>query len=184
MSFLIGINMQVLSSQRGFILPLSVLVAALMLSIGLALASVTIRQVILTSISTGSHKAFYAADAALECALYWDLKESDEAVFGVPGTNDPNVPNSGRGCGDRPSPTNDITASGTAWTTVPQVGGTAGPASSATFDVFYQNSSCARVSVNKVLDSNVVQTTVVARGFSSCAPEDLRRVERGIRITY
>ncbi|MCR4274955.1 MAG: hypothetical protein NUW02_02820 [Candidatus Campbellbacteria bacterium] len=58
--------------SRGFTLFYAMLISSLLLSIGLAIFNITYKEFILTSGVRESEGAFYAADSALECALYWD----------------------------------------------------------------------------------------------------------------
>ncbi|MEK7606341.1 MAG: LamG-like jellyroll fold domain-containing protein [Patescibacteria group bacterium] len=60
--------------SRGFTLFYAVLVTSLLLALGLAVYNITLKELILTSDARESQNAFYAADTALECALYWDLQ--------------------------------------------------------------------------------------------------------------
>lgn len=59
-------------TQRGFALLVAIIFMSVMLSFGLALGSIGYKQQVLASAAVGSQYAFYAADAALECALYAD----------------------------------------------------------------------------------------------------------------
>lgn len=59
-------------SEGGFALLISVIFMSVMLTFGLALSSLGYKQTVLASSSLGSRSAFYAADTALECALYVD----------------------------------------------------------------------------------------------------------------
>ncbi|MBI5456840.1 hypothetical protein HY969_03795 [Candidatus Kaiserbacteria bacterium] len=61
-------------TERGFTLLLAALVASLVLSIGLAIVSIARKSVNLSSIGRDSQFAFYTADTASECALYWDIR--------------------------------------------------------------------------------------------------------------
>lgn len=58
--------------QRGFALLVAVIFMSVMLSFGLALGSLSYKQQVLASSAIQSQYAFYAADSALECALYED----------------------------------------------------------------------------------------------------------------
>jgi hypothetical protein len=49
---------------------------SVMLSFGLALGSLGYKQQVLASSSVASQYAFYAADAGLECVLYYDQREN------------------------------------------------------------------------------------------------------------
>ncbi len=64
--------------QSGFTLLFAALISAIVLSLGAAIFSIVVKQVALTSIARESQYAFYAADTAAECALYWDFR-SDKA---------------------------------------------------------------------------------------------------------
>jgi Tfp pilus assembly protein PilE len=58
--------------QRGFTLLIAIVLASVSLVVGLALADVAYKQVVLSSTAKQSQTAFYKADSALECALYYD----------------------------------------------------------------------------------------------------------------
>lgn len=60
---------------RGFALLIAVIFMSVMLLLGLSLGSLAFKQERLTSTALQSQSAFYAADAALECALYADQKQ-------------------------------------------------------------------------------------------------------------
>jgi hypothetical protein len=72
-------------SESGFALLVSLIIVSVVISIGLSILDVTIKQVRLTTNSTDSEIAFHAANAGMECARYWrrDKKveiEGDPAV--------------------------------------------------------------------------------------------------------
>lgn len=60
------------NQSRGFALLVAVIFMSVMLAFGLALGSLAYKQTVLASSAVDSHNAFYAADAALECALSAD----------------------------------------------------------------------------------------------------------------
>jgi len=64
-------------SQAGFALLVSLIVVTVVVSVGLALLDVTIKQLRLSSNSTDSEIAFHAANAGVECAQYWRRESSD-----------------------------------------------------------------------------------------------------------
>jgi hypothetical protein len=70
--------------SRGFALLISVIFMSVMLSFGLALAALGYKQQVLASSAISSQYAFYAADAALECALYYDQQLN---LFALPASN-------------------------------------------------------------------------------------------------
>lgn len=70
------------NTTGGFTLFYSVLVSSLLLAIGLAILNITLKEFTLSSGARDSETAFYAADSALECALYWD---NTQRIFGYYG---------------------------------------------------------------------------------------------------
>lgn len=60
--------------QRGFTLLLASLVVAIILAVGASIFAIAQKELILSSIGRDSQFAFYAADTAAECALYWDVR--------------------------------------------------------------------------------------------------------------
>ena len=62
------------NNERGFTLLLAALVASIVLVLGSSIFSIAQKQVTLSSIGRDSQYAFYAADTAAECALYYDIR--------------------------------------------------------------------------------------------------------------
>lgn len=62
------------SSRRGFALLFSVLIASLLLSIGLSIFNITLKELAISTAIRHSVSAFYAADSGREQAIYNDLK--------------------------------------------------------------------------------------------------------------
>ncbi len=60
--------------QAGFTLLLAALVSSIVLAVGAAIFGIAQKQVLLSAIGRDSQFAFYAADTAAECALYWDFR--------------------------------------------------------------------------------------------------------------
>lgn len=58
--------------EQGFTLLFAALVGALVLAVGMAILSITIKQLTLASAGKATQQAFYSADAGVECALYLD----------------------------------------------------------------------------------------------------------------
>ena len=149
------------TTNRGFTLLYAVLVSSLMLSIGLAIFNITIKELLLSSAARESQFAFYAADTGIECALFWDIQANAFAV----------------------SNTKSIECAGK---TIESVGG-AGYGSASTFDIDLSPLPyCATVSVTKQQKSNSTprRTIIESRGYNTCDTTNPRRVERAIRATY
>ena len=51
-------------------------ISSLLLSIGISIYNITLKELILSSYGRNSQFAFYAADTGLECALYWNIKDA------------------------------------------------------------------------------------------------------------
>lgn len=70
------------NKKRGFTIFFAALVGSLALAIGLAVYDLTARQLDLATTVSQSYYAIYAADAGIECALYWDSKyNGSSSVF-------------------------------------------------------------------------------------------------------
>jgi len=76
--------------QRGFTLLLAALVASIVLSLGASIYEIAQKEVQLSSLGRDSQFAFYAADTAAECALYWDFRYS---YFGTSTPSNPAAQN-------------------------------------------------------------------------------------------
>ncbi len=70
-----------IKKSRGFALLFAVLAASLLLSIGLSIFTITVKEITLSSYSTNSQFSFYAADSGAECGLYWDIKGNSGITF-------------------------------------------------------------------------------------------------------
>lgn len=147
-------------THRGFTLLIAVILASVLLTVGIALLDIAYKQVILSSSAKQSQYAFYAADAALECALYYDQRHD---AFNTNPNNLTSI-----SCGGFTIP---IAPSGSAprYTTfsIPCSGG----GTQATLRI-YKN------------DSGADPSKLYASGFSSCSSTDQRRIERGIKVAY
>lgn len=63
--------------NKGFTLLYSMIVTSVVLAATLSVVTLSLRQLALSSTARESQKAFYAANSAVECALYWDLQLID-----------------------------------------------------------------------------------------------------------
>jgi len=154
------------ASPRGFALLIAVVLTSVLLSVGLALLDIAYKQITLSSTARQSQYAFYAADSALECALYWDQQEAafeygNEASHIVCG--DITIPVS-------PGPfASNVRKSEFS---IPCPGGT-----QATVTVYKTNglASCSGADNNSCL---------LASGYNTCNTADPRRIERGLKVVY
>lgn len=146
------------SSARGFTLLIAVVLASVALAVGLALLGLAYKQVLLASSARQSQTAFYNADTALECALYYDQQHN---AFGY-GATGASITCNGATVN---ASFNQSAAPRVRAFVLPCPGG--GAYASTTI---YKASSGA--------------TAIFSSGYSSCGASDPRRVERGLKVTY
>lgn len=163
-------------TKTGFALLFSVLIASIMLSIALAIFNIVYKELILSSAVKNSQFAFYAADAGLECALYWDYKgkvfaTSTDSVLGASGVT----------CNGT-----DITAA----VNTP-ISRTADAATTLFYLNFLPDAYCVSVTVRKE-SIPTKRTTIEGRGYNAgydastgdCSGSLDRKEERGLLVTY
>jgi Tfp pilus assembly protein PilX len=68
--------------QSGFALLVSLIVVAAVLSIGMAILDLSVKQVRLAATTKDSEIAFHAANAGMECARFWRRDQSAEMTEG------------------------------------------------------------------------------------------------------
>lgn len=61
-------------SSTGFAMLFAVLTASLLLTIGISIFNISLKELTISTNTRESQIAFFAADSARECALYWDVK--------------------------------------------------------------------------------------------------------------
>lgn len=69
-------------NKTGFALLMSLIVVGVLISIGLTVLELTIAQVRLSTNARDSETAFHAANAGLECALYWRRQSAESMETG------------------------------------------------------------------------------------------------------
>jgi len=146
--------------ERGVTLLLAMLVASVMLSISGLVATIAYRKVTFTAAARDSSAAFFAADTALECAMYWDLTKN----YFADNNNSYDIECGGRNnievtCVGDQSDEDD-----------PKI---------CSFEIQLPGRS-AEADISKFEN----ESTVDARGYSTNNPNSPRRVERAIQIQY
>lgn len=69
--------------KRGVVILFAILLVSIVLTVGLTLLNITLRQLVLSSLARESQFAFYAADSARNCARYYDsIDPADQRPFG------------------------------------------------------------------------------------------------------
>ena len=74
--------------QEGFALLISLIVVGVVISVGLSILDLSITQVRLSDNAKQSELAFHAANAGVECGLYWRRNASSTMLAGDPITPD------------------------------------------------------------------------------------------------
>lgn len=163
--------MAITTSPRGFALLVAIIFMSVMLSLGLALGALGYKQQILASSAVDSQYAFYAADAALECALYSDQQN---AIFAYDSNLAADVPTFT--CdGANPISASTVTHTGSVWVTTSRLA--------------LDDSTCADITFYKYPDNS--SSYVFAQGYSiSCtaladaATTKVRFSARGLEAHY
>lgn len=165
--------------MRGVTLLVAVILSSVVLSVAMALLDVAYKQQLLASTAKQSQYAFYNADSAMECALYWDQQVS--AFDYTPLSPTPSITCNGGVAvvNQNPVPT-----------TVAGVGPLGGLLRKTTFDISCNGSGVrGSVTVFKSDGTSVCtlsgsHTCIFVTGYSSCNTSDPRRIERGLKVLF
>lgn len=159
------------SKQGGFTLLLSLLVISIILSVGFGVFDIMTKELKLSGIGRESQISFYAADAGIECAYFWDIKHPDE--------NESYFLKNGKiSCADFTDINIGVTNTGNEYN------------SSFQFDMGdsgSKNQKCAKVKVTKTMETidsdKITKTTIESRGYNyPCDSKSSHKVERAIRV--
>ena len=186
--------------QKGAVLLIAVTVASLVLSIGLGILNITTKEVILSAYNRESNKAFYASNAGIECALFWDISyaksepawtESPFATSTNPVLTKSEIANSLFCNGQILNPHSNFGAIGiekgviTATTTFKF-----STWSTAYGEPFSIDNPCVEVTLLKSKETvtgfpqPIIRTRISAIGYNTCNETKKRRVSRGIKVMY
>ncbi|MDP3902269.1 MAG: hypothetical protein Q8Q21_01645 [bacterium] len=161
-------------AKGGFTLLIAVLATSIILSISLGVFDVITKEIKLASLGRESQIAFYAADAGIECAFYWEIRHPNYNISAFAETDNGQEIT----CGiwdDKP------------WSPPDKVGKSV----KSTFYLPLGDTSCAEVEVDKSKTSETGETitTITSRGYNvpfdgtKCGTDSARRVERAIKLT-
>jgi len=148
--------------DEGYAILFTVAVIGIISMITIGLSNAAYKQLILSSVARDSTTAFYQADIASECALYFDNEM------------------------DITSRTSGVPYSLCAETTLDFIGNngtgvyTLSPVSSESSST----NKCFSININKSTSSSVVSTSIDAKGYNICNKTGLRTVERYLKVTY
>lgn len=154
-------KMTKLKINKGFAMLFTVLIISLILSISLGISNVTFKQTILSSLAKDSQIAFYQADTAIECGMYYDSALS----FPV-GTNPSSV-----GlitCGNDQFQID--AASYTDYLIFKQI-------------VSNQSDPCSTIIFDKKTKLSTNEAIVQGLGYNTCTTSP-RQVQRALQVTY
>jgi hypothetical protein len=153
----------------GFALLFAVLVSSLLLTVGLSIFSIALKELAISTATQRSIHAFYAADSGRECTKYWDTKRPGTVPTTISGSTGGNI-----SCNGIP-----INLAGSPW------GG--GEVSRAFEFPIITNGPVSKVEIIKKLQidgglcSATICTTIISRGYDQA---DGDRVERAIQQDY
>lgn len=163
--------------------------ASILLSVGMGISNIAVKEIKLSSIGNESGKAFYMADTGAECALYWDTRSTTTVDTIDNGSVDGSALYVFATSTDAWSiPTNikcfNVVNIAALWnTTDPPIRTSTNAITTFTLSDVDLTKPCAQVIVTKTNVGGVVTTDIDSRGRSSC-DSNPRRVERGLEVSY
>ncbi|MEK7572603.1 MAG: hypothetical protein AAB493_01975 [Patescibacteria group bacterium] len=159
-------------SRSGFVLLFAVVVSSILLSVALGVSNIALKEMLFSTSAKDGNEAFYAADTAAECTLFYDSSSLVDNAF--IGSNPPPLTY----CDNR---TFIFTKK-----SVPDIGFD----STFTFTIYRLGSSgksCATVTISKMNDNSKTKVTSVGYNNSqtliSCIPT-AASVQRVIEVVY
>ncbi|MBU4480157.1 pilus assembly PilX N-terminal domain-containing protein [Patescibacteria group bacterium] len=162
-----------IKKNKGFVILIATLLGSLFLIIGAFIFNISLKEIKLSSGGRESQYAFYAADSGIECAMYWDSKNTFATSTGS-GPAPANI-----SCLEQ----NVVTNPGWVWNKIDVT-------SAETIfqvDIFPSDPNrddCAIVKIMKNAPAGTINTIIESRGYNTCDVTNLRRVERGLRAMY
>lgn len=145
------------TKQSGAVLLIAIMVSSVVLAVGLGIYQRTYKQLLIGSFWKQIQIAFAAADAGLECALYWDKKLPDSAGGG------------------------DASCFGSTFVWA-DGGWTPGVYKMFPYPLDMAAGGCVQIKVTKMASG---ETRILARGYNdACTSTSSRRVERALLDSY
>lgn len=169
---------KIIDKQAGVTLFMAVTIMSILLFVSFVVINIAIKSTLFASSGKDSQYAFYAADAGIECAMYWDRQSVSKFDMTVPGVS--------INCGGN-TITTGTQIQGTTTGVLNKIGGNSGGSSGYSIFGFTLNqganptNACAIVNVVKNVDGS---TYIKSRGYNTCDLSNGRRVERGVEVTY
>ena len=159
------VKINIKNNNSGFVILYAVMLSSILLAIAIGVADISLKEIKFGTSAKETNEAFFAADTAAECALYYDRSAPENNAF--TGTAAATM----TCAGDTPT----ITPSGT-------------PPNYWSFSLIGLGESgqgCAKVTVDK---SALPKTKIISKGYnngvgSNCTPGS-NTVERELELTY
>lgn len=181
------------TSQSGFTLLLAALIASIVLSLGTSIFTIARKQVTLSSLGRDSQFAFYAADTIVECALYYDVRNTLTTGFVGFATSSTSLLMNAITCdGVTVVPTLESSTANSAVTSVRIYSLNGGPGASQQDGLFSrdeanapQTGNCAEVFVSK--NATAPFTVIHGDGYSTpctSVESNSRSLQRSIELQY
>lgn len=198
------------NKKKGFVVFVAILTTTIILSIGLGVLDLTLREFQLSVINKESARALYAADAGIECAFHYDLGDPsnfNRTSFGSPAIV-PGLPvgvaisggtfgilSTVWGIGELPD---TIVCGGTTMDLeLENLGGSGGIGDPIIYETRFVdpagfiiqddgNESCAYITVQKLLENGIETTIIESRGSNilDCSSPGFRVVQRALRLRW
>lgn len=150
------------TNAAGFALFYAVVVVAVISSLGAVLSSLIVREADLSATARQSSRAFYSADAGIECAQYWDLQKGR-----FPRNN---------------NPVSDINCAGETGISVNSSDNDGDSTYVYDFSIDNNNICAGTVRVTKLEGGGRIITRIESIGSDECGSGT--RVQRALRTTY
>lgn len=148
-------------NQKGFVALFTVLLVSVILAMAIGIASISLKEIVLSASASDGNKAFYAADSGIECALYFEAQNPAPETF----MNNLN-------CNGNSNPPVTISDD-------PEI---------YEFEMPFgeNNELCASLKVERGIIGEPYSVRIESRGSSVPCDDDSnpKKVERSIRVTY
>lgn len=158
---------------------IAIVIMGILLFISFAVVNIAVKSTLFANSGRESQFAFYAADAGIECAEYWDAKfDPNVSKFAIDAPSGTSITCAGQ------TITGNQAIYGT--TTLSRIGGGGSANPTSVFGLRFNggnnpSESCVIVTVTKNTDGT---TSINSRGYNTCNASAPRRLERGVVVTY
>ncbi len=174
---------KLLKQKRGITVLIAALVSSILLAIGLSIFNTTVKDLFFASSAKESLVAFYAADAAAECAQFWDYPRA--TVLNTFATSTESV--EGTTIWDHTSLAQPRACAGQSIATGWATSGVTANGAQTTFTLSVPIASgftTATVTVSKQTNMGTTITTINALGYNNASLANPRTVQRGVQFSY